>query len=199
MQNATYLFEQPSRIFKNSESRWTAMAQMCLLYLSRNNSEQLPVYKSDTDGYLSKEGSLLISGFEFTNTVCEQKLKGEIFEIDSFENKFNHICPDILRVDKKEKQVTIIEIKTLSESVQRNLNLYSDLKKYLSSKPNWKCDLFYLLSHGHEQRNDWPALARINANIILWEDLFSLMKDTPIAYLLGDKLQEYCDPPAQRG
>lgn len=198
MKNATYLFEQPSRLFKNSESRWTAMAQISFLYLSKSDlEEKLPVYSSDQEGYLTKEGLLQISGFKFNNTVCEQRLTGGIFEIDNFENKFNQICPDITKIELGQKKATIIEVKTLSESVVRNLELYTELKHYLASI-QWECKLLYLLSHGHEKKKDWAALSNIQANIIIWEDLFSLMKSTPIAYLLGDSLHEYCAPPEKR-
>lgn len=199
MYNATYLFEKPSRKFKNSESRWTAIAQISLFYLSREKpNQELPIYSSDENGFLSKTGSLLISGFNFSNTVCEQRLKGDVFGIDVFAMKYDSICPDMMKIDHQERQVILFEVKTLSASVSRNVKLYSELADYLR-KNKWNCDLFYLLSHGHEKERDWSELSENKSRIIIWEDLFSLMADTPIAYLLGESLKLYCDPPAQRG
>jgi hypothetical protein len=174
------------------------MAQISLFFLSKTKATELPVYTADQEGYLSEIDRLQVSEFDYNNTVCEQGLTGEIFAIDNFCNSYTAICPDILRVELKEKRTTIIEVKTLCASVRENLNRYTELSNYLEEN-SWSTKFFYLLSHGHERRQDWPALASINARILLWEDLFSLMKDTPIACLIGNTLRDYCEPPAQRG
>lgn len=198
MKNATYLFKNPSRLMKNSESRWTAVAQMSLIYISKNMPEtHLPVYTSDNEGYLTKTGDFSISNFTCLNTVCESGLKGEIFGISDFDNRFSNIKPDILHIDKDAKKIILIEVKTLSESVARNAELYHELRNYLINFP-WKCELLYLLSHGHEKRMDWPILAGHRSPIILWEDLFKIMAESPIAFVIGDSLIEYCESPALR-
>lgn len=199
MSNATYLFEKPSRLMKNSESRWAAVAQMSLIYISANMPGiRLPVYESDDDGYLTAKGEFLVSGFTYLNTVCENGLTGENFGIQDFDKRFAYIKPDILHIDKKNKKVVLIEVKTLSESVVRNISLYHHLYQYLHSS-SWDCNLYYLLSHGHEKKKDWPVLAKQGSSIITWEDLFGVMAQTPLADLIGDCLSEYCDPPAKRG
>lgn len=201
MQNATYLFEQPERYLKNSESRWTAIAQIALMYFSSNEpGKKLPVYESDKDGYLTeKEKSFQISDFTFLNTVCECGLRGEIFDIQeqNFDNRFLQVKPDILYRDKDNKRVVFIEVKTLSESVSRNIGLYDDLCKYLR-KCGWKTDLYYLLSHGHEKKQDWRLLATKESNIILWEDLFEMVAGSPIANLVGHSLGDYYERPSVR-
>ena len=197
MKNATYLFEQPERYLKNSESRWTAIAQIALMYLSSNEpKKELTVYKSDEKGNLTKEKNPFpISGFTFLNTVCECGLRKEIFGMENFDNRFLQVKPDILYRDKDDKKVVLIEVKTLSESVERNLTLYHDLRDYLV-KCGWKCELYYLLSHGHEKKQDWRLLATKESNIILWEDLFEMVAGSPIANLVGPSLSNYCEPPA---
>lgn len=198
MKNATFLFEEPSRNFKNSECRWTAIAQICFFYLSSKKlNSALSIYNSDPEGYLTKNGELKISDFNYMNTVCEQRLAGSLFDINDFENQFLHICPDITRLNVMEKKVTFIEVKTLSESVLRNLELYTSFVDYLKSK-RWKCTLLYLLSHGHEIQKDWKALSSIKSKIIIWEDLFTIMKDTPLSFLFGDSLHKFCEPPHRR-
>lgn len=201
MQNATYLFEKPERYLKNSESRWTAIAQIALMYFSSNEPEKvLPVYKSDVDGYLTKKEKVFqISGFTFLNTVCECGLRGEIFDIQeqNFDNRFLQVKPDILYRDKDNKRVVFIEVKTLSESVSRNIGLYDDLCKYLRDC-GWETDLYYLLSHGHEKKQDWRLLATKESNIILWEDLFEVVAGSPIANLVGHSLGDYCERAAVR-
>ena len=91
----------------------------------------------------------------------------------------------------------LFEVKALSESVLRNLELYDECSKYLRSQ-SWSCDFYYLLSHGHEKQQDWPALSKKRSRIIIWEDLFRVMAESPISDLIGDSLHEYCDPPAKR-
>jgi len=155
----------------------------------------VPVYKSDDEGYLTKKGVLSISGFSCHNTVCESGLRGENFSINNFDKRFVYIRPDILHIDENNRKVMLIEVKALSESVARNIELYQDLYEYLRAC-SWNCNLYYLLSHGHEEQQDWPLMAKYDSNIIIWEDLFMVMAQTPIANLIGDCLNEYCDPPA---
>jgi hypothetical protein len=200
MKNATWLFKTPDRKFKNSEARWIAIAHLSLIYISTINSGiKLPVYKSDEDGYLSKENDLEISGFCHSNTVCEQNLNGEIFEINPFPAKFQLITPDILHIDKKNRNVRVFKIKILQESVLRTISLYNELIHYLSEPiNNWKSDLYYLMSHGHEKHHDWQGLSKFKSNIILWEDLFSIMSKTPVAGLIAESVGDYCAPPEKR-
>jgi hypothetical protein len=198
MSDATYLFEKPSQIMKNSESRWTAVAQMSLIYISANMPGlKIPIYQSDEEGYLNVQGQLHVSDYTFLNTVCENPLRGEIFEIKDFNKHFDGLKIDIIRIDKKGRKVVLIEVKTLSESVRRNISLYEDLKKYLESC-SWNCQLHYLLSHSHEKDSDWPLLSRHHSSIITWEDLFAVMAKTPLSYLIGEGLEEYCDQPEKR-
>jgi hypothetical protein len=96
MLNATYLFEKPSRDLKNSESRWTAIAQISLIYMPKHIVDpKLPVYVSDEDGYLDQIDLLDVTGFNCDNTICEQGLTGPMFGIDDFDIKYHRIDPDI--------------------------------------------------------------------------------------------------------
>ena len=133
MRNATYLFEKPCRdVMKNSESRWTAVAQMSLIYMSNPIREcELPVYKSDEMGYLEQVNIMRVSNFHFSNTVCEQGLTGPMFGITDFDLKYYRIAPDITNLRVAERHVTLIEVKTLSESVVRNIELYDECCQYL--------------------------------------------------------------------
>lgn len=200
MPNATCLFEKPSRdVMKNSESRWTAVAQMSLIYMSNHIMEcKLPVYVSDEMGYLDQIGLMDVSGFHFGNTVCEQGLTGPMFGITDFNIKYNRIVPDITNLRAADRHVTLIEVKTLSESVLRNIEVYDEFCQYLRHR-SWSCDFYYLLSHGHEKQKDWPALSKKRSKIIIWEDLFRVMAESPMADIIGESLHQYCDPPAIRG
>ena len=195
MKNATYLFEKPTRFMKNSESRWTAVAQMSLIYISANQPPtKLPVYNSDKQGVLTKSGCFPILGFTSSNTVCECGLRREVFKMDDFEDRFFSIKPDIFFLDLANRRVVLIEVKTLGESVARNIDLYSELQEYLIGR-GWNCNLYYLLSHGHEKPQDWRRLAEKKSEIIFWEDLFEIMSKSPIAGLIGEDLSNYCARP----
>lgn len=197
MRNATYLFEQPTRRLKNSESRWTAVAQMSLIYISANiTGVKLPIYETDNDGYLKKINVLPITGFTFNNVVCECGLRKEILAIKNIKERFLSLKPDILHLNGDTGKVVLIEVKTLGESVARNIDLYHDVAQYISNFR--ECELYYLLSHGHEKQQDWPLLSNKQAQILLWEDLFREMAKTPIANVIGDNLSGYCEPPKQR-
>lgn len=205
MQNATYLFKSESKPYwKNSESRWTAVAQMSLIFMSALNSGiSLPIYISDSCGYFKlhpEKPYLYVSGFNCDNTVCECGLRGDIFNINTFVNDFTNIKPDILYVDVVSKHAIFIEVKTVGESVARNIKRYHDLEKHLREEYQWETQLYYLLSHGHETKKDmdWSLLSEKKAKIILWEDLLGKMAMTPLANLIGERLGNYCDLPAQR-
>lgn len=192
MRNATYLFQEPQRDFRNSESRWTTIAQISLFYISRHlTGHAIPVYNADNSGHLAKNGPFEISGFGYSNTVCEAGLKGEVFDIPGYDNRFHALRPDITHFDKSIKRTVFIEVKTLKESVRRNIDLYDDLKEYFT-QCGWDCRLLYLMSHGHEIKQDWPALCRTQSSVILWEDLFAIMSETPLSFLIGESLERYC-------
>jgi hypothetical protein len=159
---------------------------------------KLPIYVSDEMGYLDQIGLMNVSGFHFSNTVCEQGLNGSMFGITDFNTKYNRIVPDITNLQATERHVTLIEVKTLSESVLRNIELYNECCQYLRHR-SWACDFYYLLSHGHEKQGDWPVLSKKRSKIVIWEDLFRVMAESPMADLIGESLHQYCDPPAVRG
>jgi len=202
MPNATYLFEKPDRAsFRNSESRWTAVAQLALFWLSKEAKSgtvaRLPVYRADAEGYLTVVGDLPVSGFDHTNTVCEQSLNKGTFEAQDIPNELLGLKPDIINRDLSARRACFIEVKTIGESVSRNIDRYEQLVKWLGGDARWQCELYYLLSHGHETYSDWPLLAGRNSKILLWEDLFTSLLDAgpDLANMLSDDLGKYCDRP----
>ena len=79
--------------------------------------------------------------------MCEAGLKGEVFDIHGYDNRFHGLKLPITHFDKSSKSTIFIEVKTLRESVRRNIDLYDELKNYFI-QCGWNCRLLYLMSHG---------------------------------------------------
>ncbi len=47
------------------------------------------------------------------------------------------------------------------------------------------------------ERNRWPEssgiCSRTQSSVILWEDLFAIMSETPLSFLIGESLESYCE------
>ncbi len=205
VQNATYLFNQPTGAFHHSESRWSSMAQIAFIYLSQQK-KALGIYKStfvdDREKWLKKsknvKSELFFDNWTLANTIVEGQIK-YIFDknplIDS------PMKPDIVWVNQQTKQIVLIEVKTVGATVigsskenQDQVDRYRDLVSKLSID-GWQCELYYLMSYGHEDESkkhlDWIRLQKDNANILLWEELFSKIEQSDIAPYIHSDLKQY--------
>lgn len=196
-QNATSLFRERQEIkgidkFKHSESRWSTVAHMALLWLSKGNGNKLNVYhsiyNSDKRQWLKKIYELNINNWTLSNSIVEGKIQ-DLFP--EHKNSIADMEPDITLLNKKENhtEVILIEVKTVGASVKSNLENYKKLQNYINSEiDGYSCTLYYLLSFGHEDP-DWGVLDKSNENILLWEDLLlAIEKSELIEYIaeIGD-------------
>lgn len=200
--NATYLFNQPTGGFHHSESRWSSIAQMAFIWLSQKQ-EGLTVFKSTiTDNrknWLKKSSNeLSFENWTISNTIVEGQIK-YIFDKNPLIN--SPMKPDIVWVNQQVKKIILIEVKTVGATVigsckenQDQVDRYRNLVSNLSID-GWKCELYYLMSYGHEDESkkhtDWIRLQKDNANILLWEELFSKIEQSEIAPYIHPNLKQY--------
>jgi len=194
-ENATYLFNQPTGKFHHSESRWSAIAQLAYIWMG-NKEKELTTYTStyfskNTENWLQKRGKLSFDGWDSHNTIVEGKLNNKLFSVDGWSKDYDNISPDIVHIDNENSKVIMIEIKTIGSSVKSNLKLYQRVVDTLRDSNKWSCELYYLLSYGHEKNSDWKLLREADAQILLWEELFDKIKDSDIVPYIDVDLEQY--------
>jgi len=197
LENATFLFEGKDD-FRHSESRWSTIAQIAFIWMGEQN-KALNVYKStyetgvSEEKWLIEENTLKFEKSNGNNIIIEGRLKPSVFGIDKgqWEKKFSRKSPDIVWFDNN--SIKIIEVKTTGRyrDVKENIFAYRDFVDFLQ-KNGKKCELYYLLSYGHEEHSDWDELRKDNANILLWEELFLNISESEISRFVGNNLQDYC-------
>ena len=217
LKNATYLFNQPRGNFHHSESRWSSIAQIALIYLSGIKGSELNVYQSkinqDRTKWITKTVNepqkLLLEDWSVDNTIVEGNIK-HIFGDDPIIE--SEVFPNIIYKNEKTKEIKFIVIRTIGRTVRgRKEKGVDNIDKYIQLVHKlrflgWKCDLYYLMSYGHEdegyqseggvideskRHQDWKMLEIVNAKILLWEELFSLIQDSEIAKYIHPNLEKY--------
>jgi len=209
MQNATYLFSQPTEGFHHSESRWNAICQLAFEWMG-NKGVTLDVYhstyenKASSPEWLKKDTEISFKGMNSVNTVVEGGLNHTVFGLSetAWNKDFNNISPDIVHISKE--QIICIEVKTIGASVKENICLYRRLTNHLKeSIPEKNVEFYYLLSYGHNPNSDWKYLSykynpktdckspEDGANILLWEDMFSKIQDSELAPYIHPDLKKY--------
>jgi len=195
MKNLTYKFIEPLREYHSSESRWSTILQIALIWLSEfKNEPHVKIYNSINGELIDTKNIFEIYRWTNENSVVEGKLNGYLFNNNKWANAFLNLSPDVVRFDPKLKEVIFIEVKTVGASVKKNIELYKELNNYMISC-GWRSRLFYLMSHGHEIHSDWQLLQKVNASILIWEELLSLLLNSPIEKLIGSDLASYCTLP----
>jgi len=192
--NSTYLFAHKNG-FSHSESRWNAIAQLAMVWMGRHG-KQLGVYRSKyeskyTSEWLRSDKKLSFSGWNSKNTIVEGRLNNKLFEIESWSEDYDNISPDIVHIDQTSKKVVMIEVKTIRSSIKSNLNLYRRLADAINSSKVWSCEMYYLLSYGHETLTDWKLLNEKGEKILLWEELFFTIAESDLAPYIDSDLSQY--------
>lgn len=190
--NATYLFEKPRREFHNAELWWTSYFTLFSFWASSSGYLLvLPTYCYSAGDRLEENGKLSLEKCNYQSTVVDGKLRGDVFGMKDWPNRFRDLKPDVTIIHSREsREVSLIEVKTIGASVKGNALLYADLRDRLL-ECQWRVGLYYLLSRGHEENGDWPVLRNIRASIILWEDVLQKAIDTPFENVFGEPLQKY--------
>lgn len=217
LKNATYLFNQPRGNFHHSESRWSSIAQIALIYLSGIKESKLNVYRSTINQNATKwltkteekPQKLLLEEWSVDNTIVEGNIKHIFGDDPLIESK---VFPNIIYKNEKSKKIKLIVIRTIGRTVRGrkkenidNIDRYIQLAEKIKAE-GWKCDLYYLMSYGHEdegsqceegvideakRHQDWKRLEKVNANILLWEELFSLIEDSEVSKYINPNLEQY--------
>jgi len=196
--NATYLFNQPTGKFHHSESRWSAIAQMAFIWLSKQK-EGLTLFvstiKDDRKNWLKKSGEEIhFTGWTVHNTFVEAYIK-RIFDDDPVLN--TTLKPDIVWMSKEYRQIVLIEVKTVGTTKKHNIQQMKQYEELVVELSNlgWQTKLYYLMPYGFEDKTgefaEWHYLEKENIKIILWEELFSKMKDSDIAPYIDEHLEHY--------
>jgi len=217
LKNATYLFRQPGKSFYHSESRWSAVAQMALIYLSNIKDNKLTLYHSsitqDPAHWLVKaskeDNELPLENWSVDNTIVEGNIKHIFGDEPTIES---HVYPSIIYKNEKSREIKLIVVRTIGRTVRGrkkdgmdNIDRYNQLVDKIRTE-GWKCDLYYLMSYGHEdegnqceegvideakRHQDWKKLESVNAYILLWEELFSLIQDSEVSQYIDSNLAQY--------
>jgi hypothetical protein len=194
-QNATYLFIEPSREFRNAESWWTALFSMTLLWeTAQGRAFALPWYTADSEGNLSLSGEVRFDGATYSKVVVGGRLRGKEFGIENWPGQFFDLRPDVVIFDGNgKKNVKFVEVKTVGASVAGNILTYSGLAGFLRAE-GWEAEVYYLLSVGHEaDKTDWPKLHEHESRVIKWEDSLRHIAATPFSELFEFDLLDYCE------
>jgi hypothetical protein len=195
LQNATYLFRN-NDIFSHSESRWNGIMQLASIWMGKHH-RKLNTYKSTYESknnpkeWLHKDGVLSFDGWNAHNTVVEGRLNNSFFGIDNWSVDFDNLSPDITHINNDTKKIVFIEIKTIGSSVKQNIKLYRRMVDALNNSDKWQCELYYLLSYGHEEISDWKILNHNKESVLLWEELFSSILESDLKQYLDENLSQY--------
>jgi len=155
-------------------------------------------------------GNLEIHAKHYEDVVVDgafrRKVSRAIFRLDEeWPEQFTGLKPDItVFVDGQDgrREVVFFETKTIGSQLKADINQidrYVELLGYLSGR-DWNAKIFYLLSHGHENKNGsiWDSLKKADIPHILWEDVLPLIADSPLNQVfanLGKNITDYATPP----
>lgn len=199
--NATCLFQLPSNDYHNSESFWSSLFALYILALSNSQKELIiPAYNyhhDDSTGhwFFEQDGNFQIPpGLSFHNVIVEGKVNHHSFPgIDKIDNEYLNLQPDIIIT--RQREIYIIEIKTVGHRIGKQKSLYERLVKFLNER-EFHVELFFLLSIGHESKSDWRLLRNNEESqfrILLWERILEdIVKNTDeLGRCLGDISKYY--------
>ncbi len=196
MENATYLFRERRSLYKDelrhSESRWSAIAQMAFIWMSQTDGKFLNIFQSqystNSENWLKvdeKNSKLIFKNLTSSNTIVE----GIISEYFDKSLKVPKLKPDIVLINGEDKEtihISLIEVKTVG-ATRIETEKYQELEKAINNIDGYTCKLYYLMSYGHEKsKTDWTSLDNAKANIILWEDLFLNIQNSPFINFIGE-------------
>jgi hypothetical protein len=192
--NATYLFEKPARHWHNSESWWSAFFSIFWLYQAKHNPDfSLPIYTYETGRYWI-EDALPCAGVTYSDIQVEARLTGEAFGLSEWPDEFYGLKPDVAILQREQRQLTLVEVKTIGASVAGNFELYPRTCAHLGTC-NWRVTFCYLLSYGHESSRDWKVITEARARFILWEDVLRAVIETPLRDIFDLDLTPFAQLP----
>jgi len=207
MCNATYLFIEPHRKHHHSESYWTSLFSLYLLYLSKTQKNtSLPAFKlikEDGQSCFRPDGYLHVpKDMDFSNIIVEGRFGQAAIPDDKnveIPKNLLNLKPDIFIV--KNDQIIIIEVKTIGSYLTNyQKERYEEIYIFLIQR-GYKLQLYFLLSAGHEQKNidllEYHPSNISTYKILLWEHIFKHMyennSESSFCKCLGDISRYYKD------
>jgi len=181
--NASWLFERPSKAFHNSEKWWSSLFSFLLLHLAQSGLDVIiPIYRYDQDERtwrFSKiqNAKLDYRNLTFLNIVIDGKLTETPFGLDQWPVVFLDIRPDIMLICRDEKRFVFIEVKTTEQLKIGQIERYGEAVKHLEAQ-GWRGDSLYLVSGGNVD-SQATYIAKHNVRLILWEDVIRIIDDIP--------------------
>jgi len=202
--NATYLFAGRHRDFRNAEQWWSALFSMLILMNGRQGVK-LPMRSHTSSGH-SPAVDVTISAEHYNDVIADGALSKsvatDVFGLSkNLPEDFKRLRPDVTVFAEGSggKNVVFFETKTIGTLVNddiKQIARYKRLRDFLCYE-GWKADVYYLLSHGHEEGAIWDSLQEADIQYILWEDVLKLIADSPLNQVfanLGRGIAEYATP-----
>jgi len=187
MENATALFRERKEIREidelvHSESRWSTIAHMALIWLSKIDGSRLKVfesiYTSNPKEWLVQKDYLTINNWTRKNSVVEGKIRDLFFK---HQKSVSRREVDIMQIE--DKKLILIEVKTVGTGVEKSIEADKKLEEEILDL-GYTCEFYYLLSYGNEpsgkRHKDWELLDQHNCNVLLWEDLLLNIRKSPL-------------------
>jgi len=205
MNNATYLFGQPSQHYHSGESFWTSFFALCLLTESRAALPlEMPAFQcviNGNHGHFQPDGELIVSrALQRRELVVEGKIRaGFLPRVTTVPNELLDLRPDIIVA--LDDSITVIEVKTIGhELASYQKKCYETLSKFLKDH-GYTINLYYLMSAGGKDR-DFDLLRYVPSapcqfKILLWEKVFQCLSAriprSALLESLGDITKYYQD------
>jgi len=197
LKNATELFNQPTGKFHHSESRWSTIAQMAFIWLSKQE-KSLKLFRStikdNRKHWMKESGKLHFTGWTASCTYVEPYIK-RVF--DGKSDVKTKLKPDIVWISEEKKHIILVEVKTVGSTPKHNLRQMEEYEQLIEklSEEGWCAELYYLMSYGFEDRTDkfleWHALQEKKIGFLLWEELFSAITEFELASYIHENLEDY--------
>jgi len=188
--NVTYLFDKPDVNSHNHESFWASLFAIFLVCASQSKIEfKLPVYFIDKDNdyepTTSKERTFRISSnLSFDkNIIVDSTFSNKLFP--GLPPTLWSLRPDIMILKEKNVPHILVETKTTGrhEIGEYQLSLYKEIKEFFGD-----IEIYFLISRGHENKNDRDLLSKEKFSILLWEDVLPKIVKSNVP--LSDCLKE---------
>ncbi len=155
VKNATYLFELPARSYRSSESWWTALFSMFVLHLANDaDGRTIPLkryqraaqYWQYVPAIEPQLKELPCRGLTLANVLMEARLTDAVFGTP-WPQQFVDLRPDLTILRSVERQVILIENKTIGASIGAQLDTYVAAVDYLRQQ-GWDAHAVLLIKSG---------------------------------------------------
>jgi len=188
VRDATWLFENHKT---KSEQWWTSVFALVVVGLARRGSPtELPLWKYHRDAtpqwFQPLPESFSFRGVDLSQIHIEAPLK------DVFKEELPQTTarPDVIIKDSRAHFASIIENKVLKAGIG-NFKDYQDASATLVEQ-GWDARTLLLVSAGQSNDELWEAVAQLNPQIMLWEDVLrALDKIHWLAGLFNEELSAY--------